>query len=150
MHENREISQSALVWRSRPVREGHEPHGGHARAGEVGLCRNTREAAEQGRATFCGGCGGKGTDEGEHRSVTHAPDTEREARVRGLDGVRRTAREKKQERFTALLYHLSIELLRDSFYAFQRRASPGVDGVTWQVRSRVRGSAHRSSQPGAS
>jgi retron-type reverse transcriptase len=50
----------------------------------------------------------------------------------GLDGVRKAARERKQERFTALLHHLSIELLRESFYALQRRASPGVDGVTWQ------------------
>jgi RNA-directed DNA polymerase len=50
----------------------------------------------------------------------------------GLDGVRRAAKERKQEQFTALLHHLSIELLRDSFYALQRRASPGVDGVRWQ------------------
>jgi RNA-directed DNA polymerase len=50
----------------------------------------------------------------------------------GLDGVRKVARERKQERFTALLHHLSVELLRDSFYALQRKASPGVDGVTWQ------------------
>jgi hypothetical protein len=50
----------------------------------------------------------------------------------GLDGVRKAARERKQERFTALLYHLSVGLLRDSFYALQRKASPGVDGVTWQ------------------
>ena len=49
-----------------------------------------------------------------------------------LQGVRRTAKEKKQERFTALLHHLSVRLLRDSFYALQRQASPGVDGVTWQ------------------
>jgi RNA-directed DNA polymerase len=27
---------------------------------------------------------------------------------------------------------LHIDLLRDSFYALQRKASPGVDGVTWQ------------------
>jgi retron-type reverse transcriptase len=33
---------------------------------------------------------------------------------------------------TALLHHLSIDLLRESFYALQRKASPGVDGVTWQ------------------
>src|SRR5216684_7462570 len=33
----------------------------------------------------------------------------------GLDGVRKAAKERKQERFTALLHHLSIELLRDSF-----------------------------------
>jgi group II intron reverse transcriptase/maturase len=50
----------------------------------------------------------------------------------GLGGVREAARERKQERFTALLHHLNIELLRESFYALQRRASPGVDGVTWQ------------------
>ena len=50
----------------------------------------------------------------------------------GLDGVRKAARERKQERFTALLHHLSVGLLRDSFYALQRKASPGADGVTWQ------------------
>src|ERR1700726_251925 len=50
----------------------------------------------------------------------------------GLDGVRKVARERKQERFTALLHHLNIGLLRDSFYALKRQASPGVDGVTWQ------------------
>jgi hypothetical protein len=49
----------------------------------------------------------------------------------GLDGVRKAARERKQEQFTALLHHLSVKLLRDSFYALQRKASPGVDGVTW-------------------
>jgi len=50
----------------------------------------------------------------------------------GLRGVRQAARERKQERFTALLHHLNIELLRDSFYALKRQASPGIDGVTWQ------------------
>jgi hypothetical protein len=40
--------------------------------------------------------------------------------------------EGKQERFTALLHHLNVGLLRDSFYALKRQASPGVDGVTWQ------------------
>src|SRR5580693_3952954 len=73
-----------LVKRSRPVREGHKPSGGRARAGEVGLCRNTSEPAEQRRATFCGGWEGKGTDSGEHRSITHAPDTEWETHVPGI------------------------------------------------------------------
>jgi hypothetical protein len=50
----------------------------------------------------------------------------------GLDGVRKAAKERKQERFTALLHHLNVDLLRNSFYALQRKASPGVDGVTWQ------------------
>src|ERR1039457_150294 len=51
---------------------------------------------------------------------------------RGLDGVRKAAKERKQERFTSLLHHLSVDLLRDSFYALQRKAAPGVDGVRWQ------------------
>ena len=50
----------------------------------------------------------------------------------GLDGVREAAKERKQERFTSLFHHLNVDLLRDSFYALQRKAAPGVDGVTWQ------------------
>src|ERR1700758_2250627 len=50
----------------------------------------------------------------------------------GLRGVRQAAKEKKQERFTSLLHHLNIGLLRASFYALKRQASPGIDGVTWQ------------------
>ena len=50
----------------------------------------------------------------------------------GLSGVRQVARERKQERFTALLHHLTIDLLRESYYALKRNAAPGVDGVKWQ------------------
>jgi group II intron reverse transcriptase/maturase len=50
----------------------------------------------------------------------------------GLSGVRQAAKERKQERFTALLHHLTVSLLRDSFYALKRQAAPGVDGVTWK------------------
>jgi group II intron reverse transcriptase/maturase len=50
----------------------------------------------------------------------------------GRGGVRQAAKERKQERFTALLHHVTINLLRDSFYALKRQAAPGVDGVTWK------------------
>src|SRR6202051_1934436 len=50
----------------------------------------------------------------------------------GLNGVRERARKNKQERFTALLHHLTVDLLRESFYGLKRKAAPGVDGVTWQ------------------
>jgi len=50
----------------------------------------------------------------------------------GLHGVRRAASARKQERFTALLHHLNVALLRESFYALKRQAAPGVDGMTWQ------------------
>jgi len=50
----------------------------------------------------------------------------------GLNGVRERARKNKQERFTALLHHVSVELLRESYYGLKRKAAPGVDGVTWK------------------
>ena len=50
----------------------------------------------------------------------------------GLAGVRKAAKENKEMKCTALLHHLTIELLRESFYWLKRKAAPGVDGVTWQ------------------
>jgi group II intron reverse transcriptase/maturase len=68
--------------------------------------------------------------ENTHQSSTHS--TQSEARVsQGLAGVRKAAKERKGMRFTALLHHLTVGLLREGFYALKRRAAPGVDGVTW-------------------
>jgi RNA-directed DNA polymerase len=49
-----------------------------------------------------------------------------------LERVRQAAKARKKERFTALLHHVTVDLLRLSFYALKRQAAPGVDGVTWQ------------------
>ncbi len=50
----------------------------------------------------------------------------------GLAGVREAAKNNKERKFTALLHHLTVDLLRESFYSLKRKAAPGVDGVTWQ------------------
>ena len=50
----------------------------------------------------------------------------------GLDRVRHAARQRKREQFTALLHHVTVDLLREAFLALKRRAAPGVDGVTWE------------------
>src|SRR5215213_1740676 len=49
-----------------------------------------------------------------------------------LGRVRQAARQRKKERFTALLHHLSPDLLRVAFFALKRDAAPGVDGLTWR------------------
>ncbi|MGY4501580.1 RNA-directed DNA polymerase [Bradyrhizobium sp. GM24.11] len=55
------------------------------------------------------------------------------ARVtQALDRVRKAARLKKKERFTALLHHITVDTLQMAFYALRRKAAPGVDGMTWQ------------------
>ena len=57
---------------------------------------------------------------------SNTPPTQSGKRMsQGLSGVRQAAKERKQERFTALLHHLTLNLLRDSFYALKRQAAPG-------------------------
>ena len=57
----------------------------------------------------------------------------RESGTSGLDRVRQAAQRDKKLRFTALLHHVNIELLRSSYYNLKREAAPGVDGMTWQA-----------------
>jgi RNA-directed DNA polymerase len=52
--------------------------------------------------------------------------------TQALERIRQAARQRKKERFTALLHHVNLELLRDGFLALRQEAAAGVDGVTWQ------------------
>jgi RNA-directed DNA polymerase len=57
----------------------------------------------------------------------------REAASTGLAAVRRAARESRDVRFTALLHHITIDLLKQSYIALKHDAAPGIDGATWQT-----------------
>ena len=75
-----------------------------------------------------GSCSTKGNTEEAHTCRTQG----REHVSQGVGGVREAARRDKQQKFTALLHHVTTELLRDSYYSLKRKAAPGVDGVTWE------------------
>ena len=65
------------------------------------------------------------------------PRTQRRNRVSmGLDGVREAARAAKaagkKVRFTALMHHITPQLLFDSFQQLKKSAAAGVDGMTWR------------------
>src|SRR5215471_12165062 len=49
-----------------------------------------------------------------------------------LERIRKVARERKKERFTALFHHISVELLGEAFYELKEDAAPGVDRLTWK------------------
>ncbi len=49
----------------------------------------------------------------------------------GLERVRTAARLDKEVRFTALLHHVDVDLLRQAYFWLKPEAAPGVDGVTW-------------------
>src|SRR4051794_15376159 len=74
-----------------------------------------------------GSCSTKGNTEEAYTCRTQG----REHVSQGLGGVREAARGDKKQKFTALLHHVTVDLLRDSYYSLKRKAAPGVDGVAW-------------------
>ena len=57
----------------------------------------------------------------------------RESVSQALERIRKVARERKKERFTALLHHINIDLLGEAFFELKQDAAPGVDGLTWRT-----------------
>src|ERR1017187_3725019 len=84
------------------------------KAGEPGAERGERRAGAEGNA--------------DQHSTLRAQNRERVAQA--LDRVRNAARQRKKERFTALLHHVNVDTLRMAFHALKRNAAPGVDGGT--------------------
>jgi group II intron reverse transcriptase/maturase len=56
----------------------------------------------------------------------------RESVSQALERIRKVARERKKERFTALLHHINIDLLEEAFFELKANAAPGVDRLTWK------------------
>jgi group II intron reverse transcriptase/maturase len=48
-----------------------------------------------------------------------------------LERIRRVAKERKKEKFTSLLHHISPDLLDEAFFELKEEAAAGVDGLTW-------------------
>jgi RNA-directed DNA polymerase len=56
----------------------------------------------------------------------------RRCESQGLWRVRQAARRDRRMRFTALLHHITPELLRASYWELNHQAVPGIDGETWR------------------
>src|SRR3974390_463623 len=54
----------------------------------------------------------------------------RESVSQALERIRKVARERKKERFTALFHHINVDLLEDAFFELKEDAAPGVDRLT--------------------
>jgi len=74
--------------------------------------------------------------EGSARQPSTLRTPSRDGVTAGLERVRTAARLKKKERFTALLHHVSVELLRSAYSWLNRDAAAGVDGLTWEEYGR--------------
>jgi RNA-directed DNA polymerase len=132
MHENREISSTpSCSDEGRSAKAINQTADTHVLERSDCAVVPVNRSNKEGRPSAETGEGRAQTKENIVQS--HRPPTQSgKSLSQGLHGVRRAASVRKQERFTALLHHLSVALLRESFYALKRQASPGVDGMRWQ------------------
>ena len=133
MHENRETSGAPRPARERGRSAKAQSHTADAHALEesdraiVSMNQPNKEERSSAEA------GEKRAWAKENIIQPNTSPTQSGERVsQGLNGVREAAKKRRQERFTALLHHVNVDLLRKSYYALKRQAAPGVDGVTWQ------------------
>ena len=69
---------------------------------------------------------GNADQQSTHRTPSRAGVTQ------ALERIRKTARERKKERFTTLFHHIDTDLLEEAFYELAQNAAPGVDRMTWK------------------
>lgn len=61
------------------------------------------------------------------RTQSRAAVSQAQTRIR--EAVNRNGKEK----LTALLHHITVDVLRAAFFALKKRAAPGIDAVTWDA-----------------
>jgi len=49
-----------------------------------------------------------------------------------LERVRQAARRSRDEQFSALMHHITVDTLEAAFLSIRKKAAAGVDGVTWK------------------
>jgi RNA-directed DNA polymerase len=55
----------------------------------------------------------------------------REAVSQAQSRIREAVNRNRQDKLTALLHHLTVDVLRASFFGLKKFAAPGVDEMTW-------------------
>ncbi len=134
LYGNREISRLAdgHVVPQGPHREGEEPKpmmherekSGSAIVAVKPTNKAERSAAElaEPRAEAKGNANQHSTDRAQKRATVS----------QGLERIRQVARQKKKDKFTTLLHHMSADHLEQAFLELKEDAAAGVDGLKWQ------------------
>src|SRR5262245_34676878 len=132
-HGNREIPSlpTADGATGRPGKATSRTSGMHGDGKSDGCIVPQKPSNKDGLPTSAEGVEGRRPTEGNTLPQAPCRTQSRADGLSGLQRVREAARKDKRARFTALLHHVTVDLLRDSFFALKRQAAPGVDGLTW-------------------
>jgi hypothetical protein len=132
LHGNRETLETpAPQGAGRPEKANCHTAGMHVSRESDGPIVPEKRANNAGPKAAAESVEGRGSTKRNATRTLLAPDTGPGKRGMGLWGVREAAKRDKKMRFTALLHHITPEMLQDSYFELKRMAAPGVDGVTW-------------------
>ena len=134
LHGNRETpaTSSAGGGEERSEKAHRRTSGMHVAGESDGPIVPKKRANKAGPTAAAESVEGRGPTKGNALQTTAGRTQGREPASRGLWGVREAARRDQKMRFTALLHHITPELLRASYFDLKRQAAPGVDEVTWR------------------
>ena len=70
--------------------------------------------------------------EGNPASQSTRRAQDRESVTQAADRIRRFVQREPRERLTTLLHHVTVDVLRGSFFELKKDAAAGADGMTWR------------------
>ena len=93
----------------------------------------TKSPNKTGHQTVAEGMEGSGLTKGKLQQQNTRRTQCRDSVQSALERIRKTAKEDKGLKFTALMHHIyNIDMLKKAYLALKRDASPGIDGETWK------------------
>ncbi len=132
MHGNREVSEGpAEMVSSRHRREGDSRNPQQSSEESDALVIPTCEKSAKPRVTPGEPMEGRGAANGKSASRNALPAQDGESALTFLERIGSKAKLDKEERFSNLLCHIKVPLLKEAYLRLRKDAASGVDGVTW-------------------
>jgi group II intron reverse transcriptase/maturase len=132
LRENREAPSTSPSMAAGTGRRSHKPKSDMHVLGESDSSIVPAKRANNAGPPAAESVEGRGLTKGNASRTEPAPDAEPGKHGIGVAGIRQVASRDKDVRFTALLHHVTPQLLAESYYALNPQAAPGIDQVTWQ------------------
>jgi RNA-directed DNA polymerase len=133
LRENREAPSTSLPMAAGTGRRSHKPKSDVHVPGESDSSIVPAKRANKAEPSAAESVEGRELTKGNASHTEPAPDAEPGKHGLGVAGIRQVANRDKNVRFTALLHHVTPELLIESYHALNPTAVPGIDEVTWKA-----------------
>jgi RNA-directed DNA polymerase len=134
LRRNWEISpepKQLMAWDGKGKAHGHKPIT-HGEKSDTGIVPTNGPNKGGTKLLLAEGREGRPVAKGNDGKLPAPRTQSRISASMGLNGVRQAAKRNKDHKFTALMHHITPQLLAESFYHLKRTAAVGIDEMTWR------------------